>query len=45
MFMKDAAFLEQLQQELPRRSLSLPPTQRVEHTSTRRGVQQEGPVK
>ena len=32
MFMKDAAFLEQLQQELPRRSLSPKATQRFEDT-------------
>lgn len=45
MFMKDAAFLEQLQQELPRRSLSPKATQRFEDTYKMLGVQQEAPVK
>ncbi len=43
--MKDAAFLEQLQQELPRRSLSPKATQRFEDTYKMLGVQQEAPVK
>lgn len=43
--MKDAAFLEQLQQELPRRSLSPKATRRFEDTYKMLGVQQEGPVK
>ena len=41
MFMKDAAFLEQLQQELPRRSLSPKATRRFEDTYKMLGVQQE----
>ena len=45
MFMKDAAFLEQLQQELPRRSLSPKATRRFEDTYKMLGVQQEAPVK
>ena len=43
--MKDAAFLEQLQQELPRRSLSPKATRRFEDTYKMLGVQQEAPVK
>ena len=45
MFMKDAAFLEQLQQEIPRRNLSPKATQRFEDTYKMLGVQQEAPVK
>lgn len=43
MFMKDAAFLEQLQQELPRRSLSPKATQRFEDTYKMLGSAAGGP--
>ena len=45
MFMKDAAFLEQLQQEFPRRNLSPKATQRFEDTYKMLGVQKEAPVR
>ena len=45
MFMKDAAFLEQLQQEIPRRNLSPKATQRFEDTYKMLGVQKEAPVR
>ncbi len=45
MYMKDHAFLEQLQQELPRRTLSEKATQRFEDTYRMLGVQQEAPVR
>ena len=44
MFMKDTAFLQQLQQELPRRSLTPKATQRFEDTYKLLGVQKEAPV-
>ncbi|MGI6255540.1 MAG: DUF4179 domain-containing protein [Acutalibacter sp.] len=43
--MKDQAFMEQLQQELPRRNLSERATQRFEDTYRMLGVQQEAPVR
>lgn len=45
MYMKDHAFLEQLQQELPRRTLSEKATQRFEDTYRMLGVQQEVPIR
>ena len=45
MFMKDTAFLQQLQQELPRRSLTPKATQRFEDTYKLLGVQKEAPVR
>ncbi len=45
MYMKNPAFLEQLQQELPRRNLSEKATQRFEDTYRMLGVQQEAPVR
>ena len=44
MFMKDAAFLEQLQQELPRRNLTPKAMQRFEDTYRMLGVQKEAPA-
>lgn len=43
--MKDAAFLEQLQQELPRRNLTPKAMQRFEDTYRMLGVQKEAPVR
>ena len=45
MFMKDAAFLEQLQQELPRRNLTPKAMQRFEDTYRMLGVQKEAPTR
>lgn len=45
MFMKDAAFLEQLQQELPRRNLTPKAMQRFEDTYRMLGVQKEAPAR
>lgn len=45
MFMKDAAFWEQLQQELPRRNLTPKAMQRFEDTYRMLGVQKEAPVR
>ena len=42
MFMKDTAFLQQLQQELPRRSLTPKATQRFEDTYKLLGVAERG---
>ena len=41
----DAMFLEQLQQEVPRKNLSSKATQRFEDTYQMLGVQQEAPVR
>ena len=43
--MKDAAFLKQLRQELPRRSLSPKATQRFEDAYRMLGVQKEAPIR
>ena len=45
MYMRDTAFLQQLQQELPRRTLSEKATRRFEGTYKMLGVQQEAPVR